>query len=222
MYIDLDKNYTGGIPDPAEPPYSVGCTADLYAVGGDITPEMLMQAYPLGIFPWFDFKRRQRPLWFCPRRRFVLFPDEIHVSHSMRTLINSGRYRVTVNQDFAGVINGCAALRLDQEGAWLGPEMVAAYTRLHEMDHATSIEVWEGNRLVGGLYGVEMAGAFFGESMFSMVPSASKLALIHLCREYLPARGLAFVDCQFHTLHLESMGGRYIPYKKFRSLLRPQ
>ena len=188
------------------------------AVGGDLSVDRLLLAYSNGIFPWFAF-RRDEPVWYCPMRRFVIFPNEIHVSHSMRTLMNKGRYRLSINEDFEGVIHNCGQLRIDEEGAWLGPNMMEAYTELHRQGFAASVEVWEEERLVGGLYGVNIGRAFFGESMFSLVPSASKLALIHLART-MQQLGGSIIDCQFETAHLKSMGGRYISYDNYMKLIR--
>lgn len=189
----------------------------LIAVGGDLSPDRLLQAYHYGIFPWYAFRGKEK-LWYCPMQRFVIFPDEIHVSHSMRTLMNKGRYTVTANEDFDGVIRGCSEKRIDEEGAWLGEEMIEAYTRLHEMHVCSSVEVWDGEPhegpLVGGLYGVDVYPIFVGESMFSRVPSASKLALI-LLAQTVKEKGGKLIDCQFRTPHLESMGGRFIPYEEY-------
>ena len=201
-------------PDPTE-----GDPDGLFAVGGDLSPERLMLAYSLGIFPWFSFRESDEPWWYCPMQRFVIFPDEIHISHSMRNMMNKGIYTVTFNQDFKGVIQGCSEQRIDLDGAWLGADMIEAYTRLHELGFATSVEVWKGEELVGGLYGVTIGAAFCGESMFSRVPAASKLALIHLARK-MEARGATLIDCQFETPHLKSMGGRHIPYFDYLRLLR--
>ena len=192
------------------------------AVGGDLSVDRLLLAYSKGIFPWYAF-RYTEPVWYCPLTRFVIFPDEIHVSHSMRTLINKKKYRLSLNEDFEGVIGHCSQLRIDDKYAWLGSDMVEAYTDLHRQGFAASVEVWEpdgdGERLVGGLYGVNIGKAFFGESMFSLVPSASKLALIYLAN-LLQSRGGTLIDCQFHTPHLESMGGRYINYEEYLNYLR--
>ena len=155
-------------------------------------------------------------MWFCPLQRFVIFPHEIHVSHSMRQLIKQNCYRLSFNEDFAGVIKGCATARNrnEEEGAWLGPDIIEAYTELHRQGFASSVEVWDGERLVGGLYGVNLGTSFFGESMFSLVPNASKLALIHLARTFERLGG-RLIDCQFETPHLRSMGGRFIPYEEY-------
>lgn len=199
----------------------------LVAVGGDLSVDRLLLAYSYGFFPWFSFRYREEPHWYCPMDRFVIFPDEIHVSHSMRQLIRKNKYEVTINQDFDGVIHGCSVVdgRYDEDGAWLSADIIEAYTELYRMGFAGSVEVWEpyadgsdGRRLVGGLYGVGIRNAFFGESMFSLVPNASKLAIIFLART-LSASGALFIDCQFETPHLKSMGGRHITYDYYMELL---
>lgn len=141
----------------------------LLAVGGDLSIDRLILAYSNGIFPWYAF-REELIQWWCPMDRFVIFPDEIHISHSMRTLINKGKYEITFNEAFEDVIQTCGELRMEQEGAWLGTKMMEAYTHLHEQGFAASVEVWEEEQLVGGLYGVTLGRCFFGESMFSLVP----------------------------------------------------
>ena len=192
------------------------------AVGGDLSVDRLLLAYSNGFFPWFSFRNREEPLWYCPLQRFVIFPREIHVSHSMRQIFRQNRYRVTINRDFDGVIRGCATAqnRNEEEGAWLGPKIIEAYTELHRQGFAASVEVWnQDDRLVGGLYGVNLGRAFFGESMFSLVPNASKIALIYLAR-YFGQLGGVMIDCQLETPHLRSMGGRYIPYEEYCALIR--
>ena len=203
-------------PDP-----HLGEEDGLVAVGGDLSIDRLLLAYSNGFFPWFSFQHRKEPLWYCPLQRFVIFPNEIHVSHSMKQLINKHQYEITINKDFEGVIRGCATAqnRNEEEGAWLGPDIIKAYTDLHRQGFAVSVEVWDGERLVGGLYGVNIGSSYFGESMFSLVPNASKLALIHLART-LGRLGGRLIDCQFETPHLLSMGGRYIPYEEYVSIIR--
>ena len=194
----------------------------LVAVGGDLSVDRLLLAYSNGFFPWFSFRNREEPLWYCPLQRFVIFPREIHVSHSMRQIFRQNRYRVTINRDFDGVIRGCATAqnRNEEEGAWLCPKIIEAYTELHRQGFAASVEVWDqDDRLVGGLYGVNLGRAFFGESMFSLVPNASKIALIYLAR-YFGQLGGVMIDCQLETPHLRSMGGRYIPYEEYCALIR--
>lgn len=201
-------------PDPRE-----GEPDGLFAVGGDLSVDRLLLAYSNGIFPWYSF-RDSDILWFCPMRRFVIFPDEIHVSHSMRTLMNKGLYRVSINRDFPSVIRNCGDLRKEQEGAWLGDDMTKAYTALYEQGFAASVEVWDqDDKLVGGLYGVTLGRCFFGESMFSLVPSASKMALIFLA-DTMAENGGVMIDCQLETPHLKSMGGRYISYDEYMELVR--
>ena len=212
--FQLDKKLW--FPDP-----HLGEEDGLVAVGGDLSVDRLLLAYSNGFFPWFSYRDQKEPLWFCPLQRFVIFPDEIHVSHSMRQLIHKDLYRITVNKDFAGVLQGCttAQNRSTEEGAWLGPDIVKAYTELHRQGFAASIEVWEKDRLVGGLYGVTLGSSFFGESMFSLVPSASKLALIFLARQFAKLGG-TLIDCQLETPHLRSMGARFIPYEEYINLIR--
>jgi len=188
------------------------------AVGGDLSIDRLLLAYQHGIFPWFSFRDNEEPVWYCPHERFVIFPDEIHISHSMRTLLNKKKYTFTLNEDFEGVIHNCSKLRYEEEGAWLGEDIIKAYTELHRQGFAASVEVWEEEQLVGGLYGVNIGSAFFGESMFSLVPSGSKLALIHLAKTMQELNG-SIIDCQLKTAHLESMGGRYISYDEYMKLI---
>ena len=214
----LDHNLW--FPDP-----HLGEEDGLVAVGGDLSVDRLLLAYSNGFFPWFSFRDYKEPLWFCPLQRFVIFTNEIHVSHSMQQLINQNRYLLSLNQDFDGVIRGCATAqnRDVEEGAWLGPDIIKAYTELHRQGFAASVEVWEkqadGNRLVGGLYGVNLGRCFFGESMFSLVPNASKLALIHLAKA-MERIGGRFIDCQFETPLFKSMGGRHITYEEYMKISR--
>lgn len=198
-------------------------TADsdgLLAVGGDLSPQRLLTAYSMGIFPWYDFEENLEILWWCPLNRFVIFPEEIHISHSMRQLMRKQTYHVTFNKAFDRVIYQCSRSddRIHMNGAWLGDDMIEAYSRLHRLGHAASVEVRDADgHLVGGLYGVSLGRNFFGESMFSLAPSASKLALITLAQKMAHSGGI--IDCQFETPHLESMGGRYIHYEEFMEIL---
>ena len=205
-------------PDPHE-----GEPDGLVAVGSDLSANRLLLAYSNGFFPWFSFRYCEKPLWYCPLDRFVIFPDEIHVSHSMKQLLKQNKYYVTINQDFAGVVNGCSSVddRIFEDGAWLGPDIISAYTELHRLGYASSVEVWErdSHRLVGGLYGITLCDCFFGESMFSLVPSASKLALIHLARK-MKEEGGKLIDCQLETPHLLTMGGRHITYEQYMEILQ--
>lgn len=208
-------------------PY-LGEESGLVAVGGDLSPERLLLAYSQGFFPWFAYRIYKEPHWYCPVRRFVIFPDEIHISHSMRTLMRKNRYEVTFNEAFDRVIRECMTAdgRDNDHFAWLGEDIIDAYTELHHHGHAFSVEVWENplspgedRRLAGGLYGVQSGRGFMGESMFSLVPSGSKLALIYLAQKALK-EGWNFIDCQFETPHFRSMGGRYISYSDYMSLLQ--
>lgn len=211
MVFQLSKRLA--FPDP-----HLGEEDGLLAVGGDLSVDRLLLAYSNGIFPWYAF-RDEVIQWWCPMQRFVIFPDKIHVSHSMRTLIRKGQYKLSMNQAFPDVIRNCGKLREDMEGAWLGPQITEAYTELYKQGFAASVEVWEEERLVGGLYGVVIGKCFFGESMFSLVPSASKLALIFLAQRMKDVGGL-MIDCQFETPHLKTMGGEYISYEKYMEIVR--
>lgn len=210
MIFQLD--HTTEFPDPR-----YGHASGFYAVGGEITPERLAKAYPMGIFPYFAF-RLEPIIWWAPQERFVIHADEIHVSHSMRNMINRHRYRCTINEAFADVIAGCACTdnRIDEDNAWLGPDLLDTWMRLNDDGYAKSVEVWDGDELVGGLYGFVSGRAFIGDSMFSLVPSASKLALIHLAR-HIQSQGGGIIDCQLETQHLKSMGARYISYDDYLS-----
>lgn len=206
----FDLTHSEEFPDPR-----YGNVSGFYAVGGEITPERLAKAYQMGIFPYYAYKL-ERICWWAPQKRFVIFPSEIHVSHSMRNMMNKHRYHCTFGEAFADVLTGCACIdgRFEEDNAWLGPDLLDTWMRLHDMGHAQSVEVWEGDELVGGLYGFVAGNCFLGDSMFSVVPSASKLALIHLAR-HMQAHGGGFIDCQLETAHLESMGARYISYEEF-------
>lgn len=216
MVFQLDDKLW--FPDP-----HLGEADGLVAVGGDLSVDRLILAYSMGYLPWFAYRYREEPMWYCPLQRFVIFPDEIHVSHSMRQLIRRQRYQLTINLDFDGVIRGCATAqqRDTEDGAWLGDHIVRAYTELFRQGFAASVEVWDGTRLVGGLYGVTLGSSFFGESMFSLVPNASKLALVHLARTFGELGG-RLIDCQFETPHLRSMGARFISYEEYISIIRQE
>lgn len=213
MVFLLDKERIG-FPDP-----HYGDEDGLLAVGGALTPDWLLTAYSYGIFPWYGFKESPEIEWWCPMQRFVIFPEEIHISHSMRQLLNKGTYRVTLNHAFDQVIDNCAKAqnRNEQTGAWLGDDMKAAYKEMYRQHYAASVEVWQGENLVGGLYGINIGRNFFGESMFSLAPSASKVALIYLAKAMQGTGGI--IDCQLETPHLKSMGGRFISYDEYIKIL---
>jgi leucyl/phenylalanyl-tRNA--protein transferase len=188
----------------------------LLAVGGDLSIERLLVAYQLGIFPWYQDD--QPILWWSPNPRAVLFPRELHVSRSLQKTLRQNRYAVSVDQDFAGVITGCANERTDT-GTWITTEMEIAYQQLHEAGHAHAIEIWCDGQLAGGLYGVNIGHVFFGESMFSRQTDASKVALVQLANICLET-GIGLVDCQLASTHLASLGSREIARSEFRELLR--
>ncbi len=188
----------------------------LLAVGGDLSVERLLLAYTHGIFPWYD--PGEEILWWCPRERFVIFPEEIHISHSMRKYWKKHKLRLVLNRDFADTMHRCRMKREFKEGTWISDEMEAAYCRLFQAGYAVSVEVSEDGELAGGLYGVSIGRCFFGESMFSERENGSKAALIAFARLLQRSRFL-FMDCQFHTEHLESMGGRYISWEEYDRML---
>jgi leucyl/phenylalanyl-tRNA--protein transferase len=188
----------------------------LLAAGGNLHEKTLVTAYQHGIFPWYE--AGQPILWWSPDPRMVLYPDELHISRSMRTFLARHDYQVFLNRDFAGVIAACAALRAGSRGTWITGEVAAAYNGLHRAGLAHSVEVWDRDTLVGGLYGIAMDRMFFGESMFSRRDNTSKLALVHLIAE-LRAAGMDLVDCQVPNPHLESLGARLVPRTEFEEFL---
>jgi leucyl/phenylalanyl-tRNA--protein transferase len=184
----------------------------LLAAGADLSPRRLLDAYAHGIFPWFNDD--DPLLWWSPDPRMVLFMDELRVSRSLRRVIHAGTFTTTFDRDFDGVIRGCAAPRRDDAGTWITDEMGAAYVGLHRLGFAHSVETWQGDRLVGGLYGVAVGRMFFGESMFTRESNASKVALVGLVRQ-LERWGFEMIDCQMSTTHLASFGAREIPRREF-------
>jgi leucyl/phenylalanyl-tRNA---protein transferase len=193
----------------------------LLAAGADLSPERLLDAYANGIFPWFGDD--DPVLWWSPDPRMVLFTPEVHISHSLRKTIRSGRLQVTLDSCFAQVMKGCAEPRRGQDGTWITDEMTDAYERLFDIGYAHSVEAWSDGKLVGGLYGVSLGRMFFGESMFSRVSDASKVALVALAKQ-IERWGFTCVDCQMSTRHLSSLGAREVPRATFlrhvRSLVR--
>lgn len=189
----------------------------LLAVGGDLSPERLLLAYQSGIFPWFN--EDALILWWSPNPRMILYPKKLKISKSMRKVLKSNQFRLTKNTCFEAVIAQCADLkRKGQEGTWITPNMIDAYSTLHEKGFAKSYEVWQGDTLVGGLYGIDLGQIFCGESMFSLVSNASKFAFIHMVQEY-KAQNYKLIDCQVYTQHLESLGAEEISRKEFINLL---
>ena len=189
----------------------------LLAVGGDLSPDRLLLAYAMGIFPWYD--EGQPILWHSPDPRLVLLAGGLHVSRSLERTLRRGTFRITFDAAFGRVVDACAAAaRPGQDGTWITGEMRRAYKRLHKLGYAHSAEAWRGNRLAGGLYGVSLGGAFFGESMFARAPDASKAAFVTLVRQ-LPSWGIPLIDCQVATEHLERFGAREWPRERFLAAL---
>ena len=186
----------------------------LLAIGGDLSPERIVAAYQKGIFPWFS---NDEPIcWYAPHERCVIFPSKIHVSKSMRKSMRTKNFKVTTNTAFIAVIAACKnTKRKEQDGTWITDEMEEAYIKLHALGFAKSIEVWQSNEIVGGIYGLEINNAFCGESMFSIVSNASKAAMIWLCTE----NNYTMIDCQMRTDHLISMGAEIISKKMFMNIL---
>lgn len=181
----------------------------LLAIGGDLSEERLLLAYRMGIFPWYSDD--EPVLWWSPDPRLVLYPREFHVSRSLAKVIRRGDFAVSVDRAFERVMRECAAVHSrGGEGTWIVPDMIAAYCRLHRSGYAHSVEVWQEDRLAGGVYGVSLGRCFFGESMFTRVPNASKVALAHLV-SFLRAEGCELIDCQVTTGHLQRLGAREIP-----------
>ena len=198
------------------PPPRLAADGGLLAVGGDLTPERLLLAYRQGIFPWFS--EGEPILWWSPDPRFVLFPDHLRISRNMQRILRKGVFAVTFDTVFADVVTACREQRRRGEGTWITPEMVSAYIRLHQLGLAHSVEAWREGRLVGGLYGVSLGRCFFGESMFSRVANASKVALVTLVGK-LAVRGFQVIDCQVYTEHLRRLGAEPIPRESFLALL---
>lgn len=190
----------------------------LLAVGGNLLPDRLLDAYRRGIFPWGTVDGY--PLWYTPDPRMVLFPEEFRLTRSLRKTLRAGKFAVRFDHDFPGVMAACAATpRAGQDGTWITPEMKEAYSRLHELGWAHSVETYEGDVLVGGLYGLAIGRMFYGESMFSHRNDASKVAFAHLVR-YLVSKQFGMIDCQMHTDHLASLGAYEIPRAAFLARLQ--
>lgn len=194
----------------------------LYAIGGNLDVETLIKSYSWGIFPWFPFREMDEPYWYCPRERYVIFPEKIHVGHSLRTLLNKNKYHITVNRAFREVIHNCRKVdgRDEEDNAWLGENLENIFIKLNELGYAKSVEVWEGDELVGGFYGFWRNGVFEGDSMFSLRPSASQIGLILLCRQQsIDGRKIKFIDTQFETPTFKHLGGEYMAYEQYRKAL---
>ncbi len=190
----------------------------ILAIAGDLSVERLLLAYNYGIFPWYNID--EPIIWWCPKPRFVIFPDEVKIAKSMRPYFNQKKYTVTYNGAFEDVINHCKHVkRNSQDGTWINNEIVDGYLELHNAGFVTSVEVWEDTELIGGLYGVNIGKVFFGESMFSLKPNASKFGFITLAKK-LSQDGYKVIDCQQPNPYLQSLGGRFISGVQFDDVLR--
>ncbi len=199
------------------PPVDTATEEGIVAVGGNLSPGMLLSAYRQGIFPWYS--PGEPILWWSPDPRFILFPQDLHVSKSMRRVLKKDVFEIRFDTAFEEVIEACRTVpRPGQDGTWITDEVLEGYTRLHSLGYAHSVEAWQGDALVGGLYGIHLDRVFFGESMFSNEANASKAALVSLV-DLAKSRGLSFIDCQYYTPHLESLGARNLPRKEFMRLL---
>lgn len=199
------------------PPVEMADEDGLLAIGGDLGTERLLLAYRKGIFPWYN---EDEPIcWWSPDPRFVLYPAELKVSSSMRTVLNNGKFRFTINRSFTEVIQNCKTItRKGQAGTWISPAVQKAYTLLHEQGFAHSAEAWMDGILVGGLYGIRLGNIFFGESMFSKETNASKFAFINYVA-HLQKENVQLIDCQVYTEHLESLGARMIGRDLFTRII---
>lgn len=203
---------------PIFPHPSVVKPSGILAVGGKLSIESLVLAYSFGIFPWYN--QNEPVIWWCPDPRFVIFPSKVKISKSLRNYFNQNRYRVTFNQEFESVIRFCQLVpRSGQDGTWINEDIVKSYIKLHEMGKAMSVEVWDGNELAGGLYGVVIGKCFFGESMFSLKSNASKYGFVSLAKK-LEAEGFYLIDCQQPNPYLTSLGGEFISGKAFQEIMR--
>ena len=206
------------LPDqPVFPPVERAVKSGLLAVGGDLSPERLLAAYREGIFPWYS--EGEPLLWWSPDPRFVLFPEELRVSRSMRQFLKKQPFRITFDHSFRNVITACRKPRPGRDDTWITQEMQEAYIALHDLGYAHSVEAWRDESLVGGLYGVSIGHAFFGESMFSTRANASKAALITLVSGRADLH-FNLIDCQVETPHLASLGARHVPRSEFMALLK--
>ncbi|MBK8089926.1 MAG: leucyl/phenylalanyl-tRNA--protein transferase [Chitinophagaceae bacterium] len=200
------------------PPVEQSAADGLLAIGGDLSTERLLLAYRSGIFPWYNDD--EPPLWWSPDPRFVIFPEELYVSKSMQQLFTRRSFKITMNKAFTEVIRNCGRQkRRGQNGTWITAEIEDAYTQLHKLGYAVSVEAWKDNNLVGGLYGIRMGKLFFGESMFAKVSNASKYAFIAFV-QHLQKEGVVLIDCQVYTEHLESLGARMIDRNEFIELVK--
>lgn len=226
LVCDLDEGRDFADPlhllyEPMYDPYNIN-EQGLYAFGGEINAVTLEKSYKKGIFPWFAYKINEEANWYCPKMRYVIFPEKIHVSHSQRPLLNRNQYRITINRAFENVIHHCRYVN-DRDGldnSWLSDDIENSFIELHKKGYAKSIEVWEGDELVGGFYGFFYKGVFEGDSMFSLRPSASQIGLILLSlNPYIEGEKIKIIDTQFETSTFKKLGGEYITYEKYREIM---
>jgi len=211
MYYFLDNNISFPHPDKVKP-------SGILAVSGDLSLERLLLAYHYGIFPWYN--ENEPIIWWCPKPRFVIFPDKIKVAKSMNSYFNQAKFQITYNLHFEDVMRFCQLMpRQGQKGTWINDDIVTSYSELHHQGYALSVEVWDGDELAGGLYGVILGKVFFGESMFSLKSNASKFGFISLARK-LAMEGYAVIDCQQPNPYLQSLGGEFISGEDFQGILR--
>lgn len=189
----------------------------LLVAGGDLSPDLLISAYLQGIFPWFN--EDEPILWWSPDPRMILVPNQFQVSKSLKKVLQRKVFEVRFDTAFSRVMQSCAAPRKNQAGTWIHPQMIQAYTELHHMGYAHSVECWLDNQLVGGLYGIALGRMFYGESMFAEVSNASKVALAYLCKQ-LARWDFELIDCQMNTQHLASLGAHEIPRSEFIQQLK--
>ena len=201
------------------PPVHLANEDGLLAIGGDLSPERLGLAYKSGIFPWYN--QGEPIIWYSPKSRMVLFPENLKISKSMKQLIRKNEFKITFNQNFSEVISNCKNIfrAADQGGTWITNEMQEAYIELHKKGIAKSVEVWLGNELVGGLYGIDLGSVFCGESMFSKVSNASKLAFIYMVQKF-EKENYKLIDCQVYNNHLATLGADEIPREEFLEYLK--
>jgi leucyl/phenylalanyl-tRNA--protein transferase len=210
-FLSENERFSFPLPENAE-------HHSIVAWGGNLSPGMLLSAYEQGLFPWYS--KNDPVIWHSPDPRFVLFPEKLHVSESMKKLFKREVFSVSFDRDFCGVISACSqTVRPGQGGTWITGEMISAYTELHRLGWAHSAEAWSGDELSGGCYGISFGNIFFGESMFARKPNASKAAFLTLAK-LLFADGISFIDCQTHTRHLESLGAVEISRREYLGLLR--
>jgi leucyl/phenylalanyl-tRNA--protein transferase len=208
--LDTDRDYRF-------PPVEEASPEGIVCAGGNLSPGILLSAYRQGIFPWYS--EDEPILWWSPNPRFAVLPETLHVSRSSLRLLRKGEFDFSLDRRFRAVIEACAKVpRPGQSGTWILPEMIEAYARLHELGYAHSLEVWKEGFLVGGLYGISIGGAFFGESMFSLSPGASRAGFLNLA-SWLFERGFLLIDSQVHTLYVETMGGVDLPRGSYLSKL---